>query len=221
LAVGTYTAYLRVTSNTPYADEIVPVSLNVAVIQTKTFKSTGSQDGWILESSENSGVGGSMNSSATTFNLGDDASNKQYRAILSFNTAGLPNTLTIKKVTLKIKRSGLFGANPFTKLGALTVDIKRGTFGTSALQLTDFQVAPGTKGKVAVGFFGKTPVLNWYKSILKSTSYAFINRAGLTQFRLRFAKDDNNNMIAEYMKFFSGNAGAANRPVLTIQYTVP
>jgi hypothetical protein len=207
-----------VSNNTPYGDEIVPVTLNVAAIQTKTFKSTDSQDGWVLESSENSGVGGSMNWTDPTFNLGDDASNKQYRAILSFNTAALPNTLTIKSVTLKIKRSGLFGADPFKNLGALTVDIRKPTFGTSALQLGDFQAKPN---KAAVGTFGKKPALDWYKSILESTSYAFINRTGLTQLRLRFATDDNNNMIADYMRFSSGDASLASRPTLIIEYTVP
>ncbi|KAA0252280.1 MAG: hypothetical protein EDM79_21515, partial [Chloroflexi bacterium] len=48
-----------------------------------TFHSSGTQDGWVLESSETSGMGGTMNASAATFDLGDDASNRQYRVILS------------------------------------------------------------------------------------------------------------------------------------------
>jgi hypothetical protein len=208
---------LSVTDVNPAVNQDFSIIVSSAPSQRMTFKS-GKEDGWILESTETSGVGGSMNSTTTTFNLGDDASNRQYRAILSFNTTNLPETMTITKVTLKIKKSGLFGADPFTKLGLLTVDIKKGTFGTSALQLTDFKAAPS---KVAVGVFGKKPVLNWYTSILKSTAYPFVNRAGLTQFRLSFKLDDNNNMIADYLKFFSGNAGAAGRPTLIIEYTVP
>ncbi|MCQ3939414.1 MAG: hypothetical protein DPW18_20575, partial [Chloroflexi bacterium] len=52
-----------------------------------TFYSNGTHDGWILESSETSGAGGTMNSSAATFNLGDDAANRQYRTILHFDTS--------------------------------------------------------------------------------------------------------------------------------------
>ncbi|MCQ3939392.1 MAG: hypothetical protein DPW18_20465, partial [Chloroflexi bacterium] len=55
--------------------------------KTLTLVSQGSQDGWILESSEASGTGGTMNSSAATFNLGDDAANRQYRTILHFDTS--------------------------------------------------------------------------------------------------------------------------------------
>jgi uncharacterized repeat protein (TIGR02543 family) len=218
VALGGGTAYTDGQVYPFTADVTLYAQWTVLPTLTMTFRSTGSQDGWILESSENSGIGGTLNNIDKTFNLGDDAENKQYRAILSFNTTNLPETLTIKSVTLKIKKAGLFGANPFTKLGALTVDIRRGTFGTSALQLTDFQAKPN---KAAVGYFKKTPSLNWYTAILKSTSYAFINRTGLTQFRLRFAMDDNNNRIADYMRFFSGNTGATSRPVLIIQYTEP
>jgi len=48
----------------------------------KVFTSDPVLDGWVLESAENSNAGGTLNSTATTFNLGDNAANKQYRAIL-------------------------------------------------------------------------------------------------------------------------------------------
>jgi hypothetical protein len=38
---------------------------------------------------------------------------------------------------------------------------------------------------------------------------------------LYFSIDDNDNRSANFMKFFSGNAAVADRPVLTITYTVP
>ena len=69
--------------------------------------------------------------------------------------------------------------------------------------------------------FGDTPKAYWYSTNILTTAFAKINLTGWTQFRLRFAKDDNNNLMADFMRFISGNAGAANRPVLTIQYTVP
>ncbi|MBI3153480.1 MAG: hypothetical protein HYZ21_15210, partial [Chloroflexi bacterium] len=44
---------------------------------------------------------------------------------------------------------------------------------------------------------------------------------GLTQIRLRFKLDDNNNAIANYLSLFSGNAPLASRPQLIIEYHLP
>jgi hypothetical protein len=44
--------------------------------------------------------------------------------------------------------------------------------------------------------------------------------SGLTQLRLYFATDDNNNRLTDYMKFFSGNS-TTNKPLLVITYSVP
>jgi hypothetical protein len=54
---------------------------------TVTYVSNATYDGHVLESTETSGQGGTLNSSGSAFRLGDDASNRQYRAVLSFNTA--------------------------------------------------------------------------------------------------------------------------------------
>jgi hypothetical protein len=70
-------------------------------------------------------------------------------------------------------------------------------------------------------YLPKTPVCNWYRVSLLNTSFSFINKAGVTQLRLHFTKDVNNNSIADYLKFFSGNAGAAYRPQLIIEYYIP
>jgi hypothetical protein len=43
----------------------------------------------------------------------------------------------------------------------------------------------------------------------------------LTQIRLRFKLDDNNNNVANFLSLYSGNAGAANRPQLIVEYYVP
>jgi Leucine-rich repeat (LRR) protein len=195
---------------------VTPTRTPVAGAQT--VLSSAAQDGWVLESSETSNKGGTLNAKATTFNLGDDAANRQYRGMLQFNVS-LPAGAVITSVTLKIKKSGLVGTNPFGTHGPLLVDIGKPFFGTSAaLALGDFQAAAG---KSAAASFGKTPAGAWYSAVLNSAAMAFINPAGVTQFRLRFTKDDNNDHGADYMMFFSGNAPAASRPQLVIQYTVP
>ena len=191
---------------------------------TQTFTSIGAQDGWILESSENSNVGGSMGSTVPTFSVGDDPAKRQYLSILSFSTgASLPDTAVITSVTLKVKKMLIFGGgNPVTIFGGFMVDIKNGFFGsTSALQTSDFQAIASK----IYGPFNTSPVSDWY-SIDLSDAKTYVNKlatgSGLTQIRLRFKLDDNNNAIANYLDLYSGNApAAADRPQLVVTYYVP
>jgi len=187
---------------------------------TSNFYSAGTYDGWIIESSETSGLGGSVNAIETTFRLGDDASDRQYRSILSFNTAGLPDNAVITSIVIKIKKQGLVGTNPFTTHQGLLVDIRKPYFGPAlGLAASDFQ-ALASKG--SVGTFGTTPSTGWYSVTLNSTARPYINKTGSTQFRLRFKLDDNDDMGADYMKFYSGNfTTTSSRPLLIIQYYLP
>jgi CSLREA domain-containing protein len=185
---------------------------------TTTLKSVNTNDGWILESTETSGNGGMLDSTAINFNLGDDAANKQYRAILHFDTSGLPDNAVITSATLKVKQQGFIGTDPFTLLGDLKASVRTPAFGTDTLALSDFKSAPG-KNNVAT--FSNTPVSSWYNALINSTGRAYINRTDTTQFRLAFTTDDDNDNGADLMKFYSGDAAAANRPQLVIQYYVP
>lgn len=181
--------------------------------------SIATHDGWVLESSETSGVGGSLNSAATVFRLGDNGFNRQYRAIVSFDTALLPDNAIIQSVVLKIKRDGPpTGSNPFNVLTNLWADIRKGSFsGNPVLQLNDFNAGAS---ETQVGAFNKNPEAGWYSNILNTRGRNNINKTGLTQLRLYFIKDDNNDLGADYMKFFSGNA-ANDQPELVISYTLP
>lgn len=184
-----------------------------------TFRSIASYDGWVLESTEFSKVGGSLDSSANTFALGDDAQDRQFRAVLSFNTSALENYANITRVTLKIRKSVLVGSNPFGLLGTLKVDIRKPFFGMGVgLAAHDYQA---TAGKLGAGTFKGTPVDNWYTALIGSAGYSHINLGGTTQFRLRFSIEDNDDRGADYMKFYSGNYGTATaRPLLIIDYFV-
>jgi alpha-tubulin suppressor-like RCC1 family protein len=183
------------------------------------FGPVAAQDGWVLETSEISNLGGTLN---TTNNLvlGDDPANKQYRSLLSFYTAGLPDNATIVKVSLKIKKAGIAGTDPFTSHGGLWADMSKGFFSTTAaLQAADFQAAAS---KLAAGVFSPVPgAPGWYQMILTPANYTYINLVGPTQFRLRFALDDNGDYSADYATFYAGEAAAASRPVLVVEYTLP
>jgi hypothetical protein len=75
--------------------------------------------------------------------------------------------------------------------------------------------------KLSIGALASVPTTGWYTVTLNSTAYPFINLAGATQFRLRFQKDDNDDMAVDYLKLYSGNAlNEADRPQLIIEYYV-
>ena len=183
----------------------------------KTFYAMGGlYDGWVLESGEFTNVGGSINSTNTSIRLGDDAGNRQYRSIISFNTGYLPRYASIQSAKLYLTKSGVVGISPF-KFGNLNVDIKRGVFGSSrALQLTDFQAAPSLLNSgIPPACYG----LSKCGLSLTARSFAYVNRSGLTQLRLRFTPDDNNNKKADTALFFSGDTTTvANRPMLVVYY---
>jgi hypothetical protein len=184
-----------------------------------SYRSLGANDGWILESSENSNRGGTMSSAGSTFYVGDNGQRKQYRAILSFGTASLPDNAIIIKVKLKLKLQGVTGTSPFTAHGNLLVDIKKGPFsGDATLQLGDFQI---TSTRDAIGILSPASIGGWSAKTWTSGIFAYINKAGVTQFRLRFTKDDDNDAVADYLKFCSGNAGASCQPQLIVEYYVP
>ena len=186
---------------------------------TDLFRSAAGHDGWILESGENSNAGGSMNTTQTTFNIGDDAQDKQYRSIVSFDTSTLPDGAVITSVKIKLRKQGSAGTNPFTTHGNVIVDIMKGSFGgNNALQTGDFQ-ATASKSNAGTMANSATP---WFTANLNKTAFSFINKTGVTQFRLRFTTDDNDDTGADYLKFFSGNTTAlANRPLLEIKYYIP
>ncbi len=136
-------------------------------------------------------------------------------------TASLPDNAVITKVTLRVKRQGVTGGgNPITTFQGFMVEIRRGTFGTLPLQITDFQAA----AQKTIGPFKPALVGGWYQFNLTSLK-AYINKlatgSGVTQIRLRFKLDDNNNTVANYLSLYSGNAPAASRPQLILEYYVP
>ncbi len=160
-----------------------------------------------------------MNATSTSLRLGDHTADREYRSILSFNTSSLPDTAVITKVTLKVKHYGIVGTNPFTTHGALKVDIHNGAFSNNnALQLIDFNAAASS---AAVGEILNALVNRWYSKTWTDGISSFINRTGVTQFRMRFAKDDNDDGGADYLMLYSGNAASADRPQLIVEYYVP
>lgn len=180
------------------------------------YSSGSTYDGWVLESTETSKKGGTINSAATTLRVGDDAKNKQYRSILDFDTTVNPvdPAALIYKITLRIKRQGTTGTNPFTALGAINVDVAK-PFGSSYdLQKGDFQASAQKKN---ITKFTSKNSSGWHSATIGSSNWVWVNFNGYTQFRLQFATDDNNDFLANYISFYSGDS-LTNAPELIIEY---
>lgn len=193
---------------------------------TQIFTSSASEDGQVLESSQDSDTGGALNNVATIFQLGDDMAKKQYRGILSFQTNSLPDNAIVTSVILQVKKQNITGGgNPVSMFQGFMVDVKKGTFGAAALQNSDFQTTFTEITGRTVGPLSPSLMNGWYNLNL-TPAKTYINKSiesgGRTQIRLRLKLDDNNNLIANYFSLFSGNAVvAADRPQLVITYYVP
>jgi hypothetical protein len=183
----------------------------------RLFTSDGVNDGTLLECSEPGGRGCSVDSTAPTLTVGDDASNRLFRALLSFNTAGLPDDAVVTSVKLKIKLESVTGGNPFHKRRILMVDSCK-SFGSSLeLQPADFEASENC---ISAGEFEGKPENDWYIARLLPASFPNIDLAGTTQFRLRYNTNDNDGG-ADYVEVYSGNADELDKPILLVRYTIP
>lgn len=205
--------------------EIYTVDRLTPAVQSAVFASDGNEDGWVLESKETSNQGGTKNSAAITFRLGDNAQNRQYRTILQFPTTSLPDNAVITQTILMIQLETVVGTNPLTTHKNIWIDIRKGAFGSfgpfaiGALQVSDFQ-APASLA--AAGMIQNNPVGGWYWATLDAKVFPFINLSGVTQFRLGFQTDDDDDLRDDYLSFFSGNYSVVSaRPQLLIKYYIP
>ncbi len=223
LSVGSHTITASATDSGSLTGS---ASINVTITSTApvtvTFVSIGTEDGRVVESGENTNVGGtatSNNTGTSAIRVGDNNQDRQFRGFLSFDTSSIPDTATITAATVQLIRGSLSGTNPFGTHGSCQLAIVTGAFGgANALASADFQAAAtannvGTLSNPAANGSPSTAALN-------AAGLAAINKTGRTQFRAAFTLDDNDDTGTDYVGFFSGdNATAANRPTITITYT--
>ncbi|CAG0937165.1 ComE operon protein 3 [Thermoflexales bacterium] len=202
-------------TNTP-----TPTPTPTAVPQSMTFTSIAAEDGYIQESSETSNKGGTAYGTGTTVRAGDDASDRQWLAILSFDTTMLPDNAVIQSVEVRLQRSGVTGLSPFDTHGALWVDVINGVYGGSAtFAKGDFEAA-STAVQVA-SLSNPTANGQWATGLFNSAGHAAVNKTGRTQVKVHFNLDDNDDLSNDYMGFQAGEATAASRPALIVTYTLP
>ena len=58
--------------------------------------------------------------------------------------------------------------------------------------------------------------------MLRAPAFPLVSLTGHTQFRLRFDLDDDDDDVADYLSFYTGDAPtAADRPELIVGYYIP
>jgi hypothetical protein len=166
---------------------------------TVTLHSIGAEVGNILESGENTNVGGTVGSSGSTdIYAGDGSANKQDRSILSFDGSSVPDGATIQSATLRLCRSSVTSASPFCWGGQWRIDIQNGALnGNAALAAADFQAAASATSVAQMS--NAAPDNAWSTGSLNASGRAQINKTGKTQLRLYFSTDDNNDGSADFM----------------------
>jgi exo-beta-1,3-glucanase (GH17 family) len=196
----------------------IPKLLAMNLMGHQVFTSEGIYDGTVTECSQVPGTGCIPDASSTVLLIGDDASNLQYRGVLSFNTSLLPEDAVITAIRIKIKLEGYMGMDPFSKRRQLKVDACR-SFGSSVkLQPLDFQTGENC---LNAGMFTGRLNGNWFVADLDPLAFTYINTEGGTQFRLRYDMSKSSNGKPDNIKIYSGDSDTVNRPVLVLRYTLP
>lgn len=203
------------------ADEAVMVHGDSFYGPELTFASIPGEDGWVLEGAT-AGQGGSLLKNGTgtqALSIGDNASMKQYRSILSFDTSPsyVPANAIIVGASLSLRRGYGSVAGSF---GRLVADIKTGTFGIADLESTDFQASASAVDVIPV-FPIPTNNGELIEGELSSSSLNYISRTGQTQFRIRFQSVTDNDNNADILGFYSGENTSANVPLLSVRYGQP
>jgi uncharacterized protein (UPF0333 family) len=221
LAAGTHAITATFTGVAGWNGSSGGVSQVVNSVPTQvTFTSVSAQDGWVLESTETSNVGGTIDATAATtsaLRVGDDNKDKQYKAAVSFDTSSIPDGATILSATVRLLRGSLTGTNPFTTHGTCWVDVQTGGFsGSTALQTGDFQAVATVVQAASLSNAASNGT--WSTGSLNASGLAAIDKTGTTQLRVSFSLDDNDDMGADYIGYYSGEAASANRPQLVVTY---
>ncbi len=207
-------------TNTPTSTPtLTPTPTNTPVPVTVVFYSEAGNDGYVLENTETSNTGGSIDSGSTTIRIGDDNADRQYKGVVSFDTASLPDGATIVSVQLQLRRQGVNGSPQTIGGGTIYVDVAptSGFSSNYALQTGDFQASASAVGVTSLSF----PANNndWTTGMFNAAGLTAINKTGRTQLRLYFSVDDNDNSVRDTLQVNSGDqGGTGSDPVLIVTY---
>jgi hypothetical protein len=175
-----------------------------------------SQDGYVRESGDDTELGGAA--FASPLRLGDDAANREFRAIASFSTgAPVPDAAHVCSGFLQIWSTTLPVGTP-QNLGPLyavaPTPLGSAFSGNPSLQVVDFQAASTPESSAPV----LEQLLPW-NTWTGQLDGAWVNRTGTTQIRIQIA-DDDEDAGNDYYNVQSGefSGDAVFKPRLRVVY---
>lgn len=180
-----------------------------------TLSSNPIEDGFIVESAENSDIGGvaiPFLSNGGALRVGDNNLNQQIKLITSF---AIPQGTTVSSATLYLTRGGGVGASPLDLLGPCTVDVHSTGFSNDPrIHASDFEAAPtvANAGELIAPASGDVFVAE-----ISAQGVAAIVDGQSAQFRVSCTIDDNNDGLENSIGFYSGeSADPALQPQLVL-----
>lgn len=166
---------------------------------TVNYSSEAANDGYIKANADGSSPALGTLESTMGLALGRGTDAKYNRALLSFDTSGIPDTATITSATLIVKYRSASGdpwANPAGN--TLTVDVMNGCFGACTLEAADFSTAASAS---AVANVLKFTSGTQNSGAFNAAGLAAISKTARTQVRLRFSQ---NQSATNYLWIGSG-----------------
>jgi len=177
-----------------------PVVIKLLQERTMFFLSEAANDGWVRESSEESETGGALDSDGGYLILGDDARDRQYRSVISFRTAKLPDTAVVRAAWVGIRPARRPGNRRYnTTLGPLLMGVRSTPFsGDPALQRSDFEDRAVFAGEILVDNFPGNPYYDG--GAVEEAALTQVNLRGRTQFILghELGDDDDQTPDTDY-----------------------
>jgi poly(hydroxyalkanoate) depolymerase family esterase len=187
-------------------DTSVTVSNTSGGTTTVSFTSIAADDGYVKANADGTlPAVGAMSTPAV--GKGTDA--KHNRALFSFDTSAIPDTATLVRASLKVTLSSS-GGDPWADPAVgntLVIDVKNGTFGTAAMETTDYAAAASAS---AVAELIKFTTGTQSSADFNALGLAAINKVGKTQARLQFKQNPSGTSYV----FLTEGTGA----VLTVEY---
>jgi hypothetical protein len=193
-----------------YLNGTPPQVREAGSIVAPAFASIPAEDGQLVEEA-GSGLGVIAQTARQTLKIGDDADDAERRAILSFDTASLPDTATICAAVIELWPANSVGApQGLGAIAAVAPPVRGASFGGEPLlEPSDFQ-ATSTSSR---GTLVQRP--EFFEARVKPSSVAVVGRS---QYRFQVPGDDGDGVEDSFF-FYSGDAAtAALRPTLTVTY---
>ncbi len=175
---------------------------------TVVLNNEDANDGYVKAASNGSGAAVGTLESSMGLAIGRGSDSKFNRSLLSFDSSALPDGARIVSAVLTVNYRSASGDPWASPAGnTLVVDVKNGCYGVCTIETGDFLSATSAS---AVAEIMKFTTGNQNSSGFSSAGLQAINKAGLTQIRLRFSADQTTT------RYLWIDRGASAK--LTVQY---